>query len=307
MKSFYSLIFLLIVVHLHSQNIPKPEVLNIDFSVFNNEEKTTKKDSITSKIVIDSVHLPNITSEYWIHTVYNPYKNMSLKFPLSIKFKDSTYAQPVDNDMVVTSRFGWRRGRAHKGIDIDLVTGDSVYAVLDGVVRFVRYSSGHGRTVIVRHYNGLETVYAHLSQYGVKENDTIIKGQYLGKGGTSGNARGSHLHFVVNYKGVSINPEYIFKFDNSKAIRSKELWITKKWTRAHFHNSKRQSKLELLTSKDEALASLEKQRKIYIVRRGDTLSRISKRNNVPISAICKTNLIKRNATLRIGQKLVLEL
>ena len=169
-----------------------------------------------------------------------------------------------------------------------------------------RYNTGHGRTVVVRHFNGLETTYAHLSKYGVKENDTISKGAYLGKGGVSGNARGSHLHLVVNYKGVSINPEYLFAFNDENAIRSKELWITKKWTRPNAHNSKRQSKIELIRSENEALASLKKQSKIYFVKRGDTLSRISVRNNVTIAALCKTNAINKKAVLRIGQKLVIE-
>ncbi|NRA91687.1 MAG: peptidoglycan DD-metalloendopeptidase family protein [Psychroserpens sp.] len=207
---------------------------------------------------------------------------------------------------VVTSRYGWRRGRAHKGIDIDLVTGDSLFAMFDGIVRMSRYTQGHGRTVVLRHYNGLETVYAHLSKYGVKENDTIRKGQYIGKGGVSGNARGSHLHLVVNYKGVAINPEYLFSFDETNSIHSQEIWVTQKWTRPYAHNSRRQSKIELLTSEEDVEASLKKQSMIYIVKRGDTLSRISRKNNVSIAAICKTNSINRNSVIRPGQKLVIE-
>jgi len=187
-----------------------------------------------------------------------------------------------------------------------LITGDSLYAMFDGIVRMSRYSKGHGKTVVIRHYNGLETVYAHLSEYGVKENDTISRGAYLGKGGVSGNARGSHLHLVVNYKGVSINPEYLFEFDSQNKIRANELWVTRKWTRPIVHNSKRQSKIELLRSAEEALESLKKQKSIYVVKQGDTLSRISKRNNVSIASLCKTNTIKRNSVLRIGQKLVIE-
>ena len=267
------------------------------------------KDSIKSKPVeevVDSVITLDIKNEYWNHTVYNPYKDVEVKFPLQIQFKDSTYHSPIGKSKVITSRYGWRRGRAHKGIDIDLVTGDSLYTMFDGIVRMARYSKGHGRTVVVRHFNGLETVYAHLSAYGVKENDTLIKGQYLGKGGVSGNARGSHLHLVVNYKGVSINPEYLFEFNNKNNIRSKEIWVTKNWTQPIVHNSKRQSKINPLRSKEEAIASLIKQKSIYIVKSGDTLSRISKRNNVTIASLCKTNSLRRNSIIKIGQKLVIE-
>jgi len=240
------------------------------------------------------------------NTAYNPYRGVTVKFPLQLQFKDSTYCSPIGKNKVVTSRYGWRHGRAHKGIDIDLVTGDSLYAMFDGIVRLSRYSRGHGKTVVIRHFNGLETTYAHLSKYGVKENDTLKRGAYLGKGGTSGNARGSHLHLVINYKGVSINPEYLFAFNDENTIRSQELWVTKKWTRPFLHNSKRQSKIIPLLSESDAIASLIKQREIYIVKRGDTLSRISARNNVTIASLCNTNAIKHNALIRIGQKLIIE-
>lgn len=264
-------------------------------------------DSIPTAVNSINIERENITSEYWINTVYNPYKYAKdLKFPLKLTFEDSTYASPIKKKKVVTSRYGWRWGRPHKGIDIDLVTGDSIFSMFDGVVRMARYTRGHGKTVVVRHYNGLETVYAHLSVYGVKENDSVVKGSYLGKGGVSGNSRGSHLHLVVNYKGTSINPEYIFKFDEENTIRAQEIWVTKKWTQPLAHNSKRQSKIKPLLTEEEALASLIKQRSIYIVKPGDTLSRISKRNEVTIASLCKVNTIRRNSVLRIGQQLVIE-
>jgi len=265
------------------------------------------EDTVSIKTDTIAINKADIKKEYWIHTVYNPYKYAPpLQFPLKLEFTDSTYHSPIKKHKVITSRYGWRRGRAHKGIDIDLITGDSLFAMFDGVVRMSRYTSGHGRTVVVRHYNELETVYAHLSEYGVKENDTVAKGDYLGKGGVSGNARGSHLHLVVNYKGISINPEYLFKFDSSNTIRSQTLWITKMWTQPIAHNSKKQSRIKPLLTKDAAIASLIKQRSIYVVKPGDTLYRISRHNDVTIAALCKVNTIKRNAVLKIGQHLVIE-
>ncbi len=256
-------------------------------------------ESITENIV-------DLKSEFWDHLVYNPFKEVEIIFPLKLEFKDSTYFSPIGKQKVITSRYGWRRGRAHRGIDIDLITGDSIFSMFDGIVRMSRYSKGHGRTVVVRHYNGLETTYAHLSKYGVKENDTIKGGQYIGNGGVSGNARGSHLHLVVNYKGIPINPEYLFEFNDTNKIRAQEIWITRKWTRPIAHNSRRQSKIKLLQTEEEALQSLIKKQSIYVVKPGDTLSRISKRNNVSIAALCKTNSIRRNSVIRVGQKLVIE-
>ena len=274
--------------------------------------------SITKSTLLTDIQIPikrpsdnlsqsHIKAEYWDTTVYNPYKSSPTEFPLNIHFTDSTYASPVLHKKVITSRYGWRRGRPHRGIDIDLVTGDSVRSLLNGIVRFARYSRGLGRTVVVRHYNGLETTYAHLSHIAVKANDTITKGQYLGKGGNTGRSRGSHLHLVVGYKGQYIYPDYIFNFDATNTIRSKDIWVTRKWTQPSYHSAYRLTKLALYDTKEAALASLEKQRKVYTVRRGDTLSRISRRNNTTITAICKTNNIKRSSTLRIGQKLILEL
>jgi LysM repeat protein len=258
---------------------------------------------------LDSVVAPkiDIKADYWDTTIYNPYRNTITEYPLQLRFSDSTFSSPVLHKKVITSRYGWRKGRPHKGIDIDLVTGDSVVTILDGIVRFARYSRGHGKTVVVRHYNGVETTYAHLSHIAVKANDSIVKGQYIGKGGNTGRSTGSHLHLVTSLKGEYIHPEYLFNFDASNTIRSQELWITQKWTRPSYHSSRGLAKLTLFETKEEALASLVKERKVYVVRKGDTLSRISKRNKTSIASICRTNKIKSTSTLKIGQKLVLEL
>lgn len=264
-------------------------------------------DSIAEHTAATTAAKLDIKARHWSTTKYNPFKEEIVEFPIQIKFEDSLYRSPVLHDMVVTSRFGWRHGRAHQGIDIDLISGDDVVSLLEGVVRFARWNGGHGRTVVVRHFNGLETTYAHLSSYAVKANDTVRKGQVLGKGGISGNARGSHLHLVTSYKGIAINPEYLFDFGGTNTVRAKELWVTRKWTQAYYHSSKRRSKLEVLTTEEEALASLVKKKTIYVVKRGDTLSHIASRNNTSIRSICVSNNISRNSTLRVGQQLVLEL
>lgn len=292
-----------------AQNENPSETLKITLPTAAKKASLIKEIEIPLQSDADSLFnaLPDIKAEFWDTTVYNPYKNVETEFPIELTFTDSTYSSPVSRPKVITSRYGWRRGRPHKGIDIDLVTGDSVVSVLDGIVRFARYSSGHGKTVVVRHYNGLETTYAHLSHIAVKANDTIKRGQYLGKGGNTGRSRGSHLHLVTSYRGEYIHPDYLFNFDDTNTIRSQNIWVTRKWTRPSYHSSRRLPKLALFETKEEALASIEKQRKVYVVRKGDTLSRISQRNRTSIAAICRTNKIKRTSTLRVGQKLILEL
>ncbi len=274
------------------------------------ESKVVKSDSLM-KITKDTLLIKDSISIYpfekWDNTRFNPYKNQLKEFPFQIKFSDSTYAAPISGKKVITSRYGWRRGRPHQGIDIDLVTGDHIMAMFDGVVRFARYSSGHGKTIVIRHFNGLETAYAHLSKYKVKANDTITKGQIIGVGGTTGNARGSHLHLVISYKGNYINPEYLFDFGKENKLRKQDIWITKHWTSAHFHTSKRQSNLVYYNSYEEALANHKKQskRRVHIIRRGDTLSQISTKYHVSMMKLCKLNAISMNSILKIGKKLII--
>jgi len=269
------------------------------------------KSNITETIEIPLVTLNtdtvDIKAENWDNFVYNPYRNELHAFPLEIKFTDSTYTSPVSHKKVITSHYGWRRGRAHNGIDIDLVTGDSVVAVLDGIVRLAKYVNGYGNTVVVRHYNGLETTYAHLSKIETKANDTIQRGQYIGKGGNTGNSRGSHLHLELSYKGKSIYPEYLFDFSPKNKIRSQHIWVTQKWTYARFHNTRFASEVNVIESADEAeeLIRLEKLPKYYVVKRGDTLYGISRKNNTSISALCSSNAIKKSSKLKIGQRLLL--
>ncbi|MFL0352591.1 M23 family metallopeptidase [Xanthomarina sp. GH4-25] len=299
MKTIIALIILCLSFNSFSQNL-SPE--------FNTPESSALIDSLSHYLTTlnSKENAVDITAEYWDTSKIKIDYNTEEKFPLHIQFKDSNYISPISRSKVITSRYGWRKGRAHKGIDIDLITGDSLFAMFDGVVRFANYSSGHGRTVVVRHHNGLETLYAHLSRYGVKENDTVVAGSYLGKGGTSGNARGSHLHLEMTYKGIPVHPESLLDFDENNNVRAKDLWITKTWTRPELHNSKRQSHLEIFSTEEAAIASMNKPARVYIVKKGDTLSRISSRNSTSIAALCKSNHMSRNSTLRIGQKLIIE-
>lgn len=243
-------------------------------------------------------------TEHWDTLTFNPYKEYQLTYPFSITFTDSAYASPVAHKKVVTSRYGWRNRRAHKGIDIDLVTGDDVMVMLDGKVRAVKTFPGLGKTVVVRHDNGLETVYAHLSKQLVKADDIVTKGTVIGKGGNTGNSTGSHLHLIVSYKGVYINPEYVFEFDEENSVREQELWVNRKWVTPYLHNSNRQTDIVTSTSYNDALENKAQQKKIYVVRKGDTLSKIANKYQTSITAICKENSITTTSTLRIGQQLV---
>jgi murein DD-endopeptidase MepM/ murein hydrolase activator NlpD len=119
-------------------------------------------------------------------------------------FGHNNYTNPFNGP--ITSGFGWRDSVQHKGIDIDLNKGDKVVSAFDGMVRIAKRYGGFGNVVIIRHYNGLETVYAHLSKLKVKPGQVISAGELIGLGGSTGHSTGSHLHFEVRFKGVPINP-----------------------------------------------------------------------------------------------------
>lgn len=113
----------------------------------------------------------------------------------------------------LSSPFGWRKNRWHKGVDIQLRKGDPIRAAFDGVVRYARKKGGYGNVVIVRHYNGLETVYGHLYRIEIEEGTRVAAGDLIGLAGNTGKSTGPHLHFEVRFMGAPINPEYLIDFD----------------------------------------------------------------------------------------------
>ena len=284
--------------------------LNVYFEKIMLDGQVSYRNESTNEIISESEYKKmcdpaydryGINYDYWHCDRINPYKDIVLTSPFMIEFEQTTFSHPVDGDIVVTSRFGRRRGGAHRGLDIDLVTGDNVRAVLPGKVRFVGYSRGHGRTIVIRHANDVETVYAHLSAYEVKVNDEVSAGQIIGSGGNSGNSRGSHLHLEVRYKGVCIHPEYVFNFDGSRSIRASQLWISNAWKTPRFHSSYRKSDIQPLLTEEEAIIAQNQEPRYYKVQRGDTLSHIALKYNLGVKEICKLNRISKNSILRIGQ------
>lgn len=139
----------------------------------------------------------------------NDILKMEFAFPIQDKPEYKYHA-------TITSEFGERDGKPHDGVDVELHVNDSVYSCFSGVVRMSKKHGGYGRVVIVRHDNGLETLYGHLHRFKVKPGDRVEPGQLIGLGGSSGHSTGSHLHFETRYKGRTINPEYIIDFKNKK-------------------------------------------------------------------------------------------
>lgn len=192
-------------------------------------------------------------------------------------FGHNNYINPFNG--AITSNFGWRDSVQHKGIDFDLNKGDKVVSAFDGMVRIAKCCGGFGNVVIIRHYNGLETVYAHLSKLKVKPGQLISAGELIGLGGSTGHSTGSHLHFEVRFKGVPVNPKYLISFADGKLL-CEELVIKKtKW----------------------GLAAFPKDEKQYTIEKGDTIFEIAKRFGTTTASIKQMNGLNGRIRLIAGQ------
>ncbi len=182
----------------------------------------------------------------------------------------------------INSHFGMRSSRWHYGTDLDLEIGDPVMACFDGIVRIVQYNSGgYGYYVVIRHYNGFETLYAHLSRQDVKVGQIVKSGEVIGLGGNTGRSSGPHLHFEVRYAGNAINSTYMYDFPNHRL---------------------RTGNFSLLP---EHYAYAKEARKVYYhtVKSGETLSTISRKYGVSVSRICSLNGISTRTVIRVGRRL----
>jgi murein DD-endopeptidase MepM/ murein hydrolase activator NlpD len=201
-------------------------------------------------------------------------------FELNLENKSyGSYLSPCKG--IVTSNFGWRDGRLHKGIDIDLNKGDQVFAAFDGKVRFANKQGGFGNVVIIMHPNGLETVYAHLSKIRVKVGDVVLSGQSIGLGGNTGHSRGSHLHFEIHYLGYALNPGNIISFTDHKlyheAIAIKNLKI--------------------------GLCAIPVNKKSHTVTRGESWNFIANKYGLSTKELLELNGTIRKYPLKVGQAL----
>ena len=189
----------------------------------------------------------------------------------------------------ITSPFGPRWRRMHNGLDLKVNIGDTIVAAFDGKVRIVKYERrGYGKYVVIRHDNGLETVYGHLSKQLVEENQLVKAGEVIGLGGNTGRSTGSHLHFETRFLGIAINPIYMFDFPKQDIVADTYTFRKAKGVkRAGSH----------------ATQVADGTIRYHKVKSGDTLSRIAKLRGVSVSTLCKLNRIKPTTTLRIGQVL----
>lgn len=193
---------------------------------------------------------------------------------------DCGYHVPVPP--ILTSDFGWREGRNHNGVDLDLEVWDTVRTAFPGVVRFAATYGGYGRLVVVRHFNGLETFYAHLHRFKVTVGEEVDAGQLIGLGGSSGHSSGSHLHFEARYRGVPIDPGHMIDLQTGNLLCGS---------------------LVLKRNRSSYLA-YPKGTKFHTVAKGEHLTAIAAAYEVPLDAICYLNGLSQRSRLRVGQRLL---
>jgi murein DD-endopeptidase MepM/ murein hydrolase activator NlpD len=256
--------------------------------------------------------MPNANfGQKWNNDVCFSTKNdlSKLKDTVWLCVTDENHAEfnmPVSG--IVTSRYGFRSGRNHNGIDLDLDTGDTVVAAFSGKVRYSKYNDGgFGNLVVIRHYNGLETFYAHLSKLLVDPDQDVKAGEPIGLGGNTGHSFGSHLHFEVRFYDSPMNPEEIINFDK-RYLKSENLFVHKGLFRAgakpssvHDDNFNQEQVEEVKPVKP--ITPIKPQTKYYRVKSGDTLTEIADRNNITVSKLCQLNGIKPSSILIPGKSL----
>lgn len=233
--------------------------------------------------------------------VHSTKMDVSTMAPIDIELVSSgkNFVFPTPQRAIVTSHFGPRRRRFHYGLDLAMPTGEPIYAAFDGVVRFSKYNSSYGHLVVIRHDNGLETYYAHLSKRHVMPGMRVKAGELIGLCGNTGRSRGSHLHFEIRYKGNAMNPENVIDCSTRDLISP-----TLRLTSSSFRKvAKRGAENGSASNAQSTAGNYSGGGQFYKVRTGDTLSRIAKRNGTTISKLCKLNGLKETSILRPGQKL----
>lgn len=240
----------------------------------------------------------------------NKFAHKATELPATYRIDLRGFCMPTTS-RVITSDFGPRWRREHKGLDIKVYTGDTIRAAFSGRVRMVKYErAGYGKYIVIRHNNGLETIYAHLSKQLVTEDQDVRAGDVIGLGGNTGRSTGSHLHFETRLCGVALNPALMFDFraqdvvgdyydfnrdtykeESREATRLRGKIGDGSYTREEVQGT-------AVPSADRKATATKKTHK---VRKGDTLSKIAKKYGVSLDKLYRLNGMNKKSKLRVGQ------
>ena len=223
------------------------------------------------------------------------YQGMTIPDETTIDLRG--FCMPTES-RVVTSNFGARWGRQHKGLDIKVYIGDTIRAAFSGKVRIVKYEPrGYGKYVVIRHYNGLETYYGHMSKQLVTENEEVKAGDPIGLGGNTGRSTGSHLHFETRVCGIALNPALMFDFRNQD--------VTSDFYTGVEANASGRFEVDADDDSEMAIAapaaSFAPETHFHKVKKGETLQAVARKCHTTVDALCRLNRIGKNIRLMPGQ------
>ena len=255
----------------------------------------------------------DIFKKYWNTHVTNPYNIAleSIDYHTTIFLVDSISRFVCPHQGKVFSRFGVRHGRRHQGADVPYPTGTPVYCAFDGRVRLAESHRGYGNLIIIRHENGLETFYGHLSRIDVQVGQWVHAGDLIGLGGSTGRSSGPHLHFETRYKGFAFDPEWIVDFEhgclrkNAFVLRRSFLSPQSKYVPDSIDEEEEQYLTEeQIKAEEERIARERAAMKYHTIKSGDTLSGIAHRYGTTVSKICSLNPgLKATTVLSLGRKI----
>lgn len=260
----------------------------------------------------------DIWTKNWNTWSCNPYGNVTIKETVTLWLVDTLDSYCCPRIGYHSSKFGYRHGRRHQGIDLPYPTGTPVYAAFDGKVRVSDVVGGYGNLVILRHANGLETFYGHLSQRNVEPGQWVSAGDVIGLGGSTGRSSGPHLHFETRYMGNAFDPAWLIDFQTGK-LRHRMIKL-RPWYfdgGSNYVQAVDDEDEIFRTDEEERLLAEERARKeaearaaaeraamqYYTVKSGDTLSSIARKYGTTVQALCRMNNIKATSTIQIGQRL----
>ena len=276
------------------------------------DRKARKLDTLALQNIIYRENLESPASELY-EDWNNTYAHKATEVPDSFRINLKHFCMPTQS-RVVTSNFGPRWGRQHKGLDIKVYIGDTIRSAFSGKVRIVRYeAAGYGKYIVIRHPNGLETIYGHLSKQLVDENQEVRAGDVIGLGGNTGRSTGSHLHFETRLCGVALNPALMFDFRNQDVTGDFYTYNKRTYDRESREATAARGKIgnggytrdEVLggTGSANILAqtgAAEAEKLYHKVQSGETLSSIAAKRGVTIDQLCRLNHIRKNMKIKKG-------
>ncbi len=307
LKQIYTLVIVNVLLILVSMPACAQDLLARQAPV---DRRMRTVDTLSIKSIIEREMAENPAAQLYDEWE-NTYAHRATELPDSFRINLRNFCMPTTN-RVVTSKMGPRWGRMHKGIDIKVYIGDTIRAAFSGKVRIKKYErAGYGKYLVIRHNNGLETIYGHMSDWLVEENQTVKAGQPIGLGGNTGRSTGSHLHFETRLCGVALNPALFFDFPNQDVTADYYMFRKNSYER---ESASANNNIRMDARQSEAVAQNRRQNsddnqkmrqysetRYHKVSAGETLTSIAKRRGVTVEQLCKLNHLTRDVKVRPGQ------